>query len=48
MSKFISEGMPTACIAINKCRAKVYGKNSELPTYYLQKGLLKLISFRVE
>lgn len=29
---------PTATIAINKSRLKVYGKKSEVPTYYLQKG----------
>lgn len=29
---------PTANLAINKSRLKVYGKKSEVPTYYLQKG----------
>tara|TARA_R110000796_G_scaffold58413_4_gene134880 strand:+ start:30906 stop:31787 length:882 start_codon:yes stop_codon:yes gene_type:complete len=29
---------PTATLAINKGRVKVYNKKSELPTYYLQKG----------
>jgi hypothetical protein len=29
---------PTANLAINRSRLKVYGKNSEAPTYYLQKG----------
>jgi hypothetical protein len=30
--------MPTANLAINKSRLKVYNKKSEVPTYYLQKG----------
>jgi hypothetical protein len=29
---------PTANLAINKSRLKVYGKKSEVPTYYLEKG----------
>lgn len=29
---------PTANLAINKSRLKVYGKKSEVPTYYLKKG----------
>lgn len=29
---------PTANLAINRSRIKLYGKNSEVPTYYLQKG----------
>ena len=29
---------PTANLTINKSRMKVYGKNSEVPTYYLNKG----------
>ncbi len=29
---------PTANLAINKSRLKVYGKKSEVPTYYLNKG----------
>lgn len=29
---------PTANLAINKSRIKSYGKNLEVPTYYLQKG----------
>lgn len=40
MYKTINEGLPTpmAGLAINKSRIKLYGKNSEVPTYYLQKG----------
>ena len=38
MNKTINNGMPTANLAINKSRIKVYSKNSEMPTYYLQKG----------
>ena len=40
MYKTINEGSPTptANIAINNSRIKLYGKNSEDPTYYLQKG----------
>ena len=30
--------VPTAGIAVNKSRLKVYSKGSEMPTYYLQKG----------
>ena len=38
MTKQTQSGMPTANLAINKSRLKVYGKKSEVPTYYLQKG----------
>lgn len=40
MYKTTNEGLPTpmAGIAINKSRIKLYGKSSEVPTYYLQKG----------
>lgn len=36
--KQVEQSMPTANIAINKSRIKVYKKNSDMPTYYLQKG----------
>jgi len=32
------ETNPTAYIAINKSRLKIYGKNSNLPVYYMTKG----------
>lgn len=38
MSKAIKSGMPTANLAINKSRIKIYDKNSTTPTYYLEKG----------
>ena len=40
MYKTTNEGVPTptANIAINNSRVKLYGKTSEVPTYYLQKG----------
>jgi len=40
MYKTTNEGLPTptANLAINRSRIKIYGKNSEVPTYYLQKG----------
>jgi len=40
MYKTTNEGVPTptANIAINNSRIKLYGKTSEVPTYYLQKG----------
>jgi len=40
MYKQTKQGIPTptANLAINKSRMKVYGKNSEVPTYYLTKG----------
>lgn len=40
MYKKTNEGLPTptANIAINRSRIKVYGKNSKVPTYYLKKG----------
>ncbi len=33
-----SKSVPTANIAVNKSRMKVYNKNVEMPTYYLQSG----------
>ena len=36
--KQVMQQMPTANIAINKSRMKVYNKNSDMPTYYLNKG----------
>jgi Zn finger protein HypA/HybF involved in hydrogenase expression len=36
--KQVEQSMPTANIAINKSRIKVYKKNSDMPTYYLKKG----------
>lgn len=36
--KQVKQSMPTANIAINKSRIKVYNKKSDMPTYYLQKG----------
>jgi hypothetical protein len=40
MYKTTNDGVPTptANLAINRSRIKLYGKNSEVPTYYLQKG----------
>jgi Zn finger protein HypA/HybF involved in hydrogenase expression len=40
MKQTLKQGVPTptANIAINKSRLKVYGKKSEVPTYYLNKG----------
>lgn len=40
MYKQTNDGIPTptANLAINKSRLKVYGKKSDVPTYYLQKG----------
>jgi len=40
MYKTTNEGLPTptANIAINQSRIKLYGKKSKVPTYYLQKG----------
>lgn len=40
MKQTLNQGVPTptANLAINKSRMKVYGKNSEVPTYYLNKG----------
>lgn len=32
------ESMPTANIAVNKSRLKMYNKKSDVPTFYLQKG----------
>jgi hypothetical protein len=36
--KQIAESMPTANIAVNKSRLKMYNKKSDIPTFYLQKG----------
>jgi len=36
--KQVKQEMPSANIAINKSRMKVYDKKSDIPTYYLQKG----------
>lgn len=36
--KEIKEKIPSANIAINKSRIKVYNKKSDMPTYYLNKG----------
>ena len=33
-----SKAVPTANIAVNKSRIKVYNKNVDMPTYYLQSG----------
>ena len=40
MYKTTKQGIPTptAMLAINKSRMKIYGKSSEVPTYYLTKG----------
>jgi len=40
MYKTVNEGYPTptANLAINKSRIKLYSKTSKVPTYYLQKG----------
>lgn len=40
MTKQVTSGpiVPTANIAVNKSRLKVYNQEGELPTYYLQKG----------
>jgi hypothetical protein len=38
MMKQVAQAMPTANIAINKSRLKLYNKNSNIPTYYLEKG----------
>lgn len=38
MNKQVSLGLPTACIAINRSRVKIYNKNTDVPTVYLQKG----------
>jgi len=39
---------PTATLAINKGRVKMYNNKSNIPTYYLQKILLILNPIRVE
>lgn len=36
--KMIGHEVPTVAVAINKSRLKVYNKDTEMPTYYLQKG----------
>lgn len=36
--KNVSVGTPTANLAINKSRIKMYGKKKSIPTYYLEKG----------
>lgn len=36
--KTLGTAVPTATIAVNKSRLKVYNKKGEMPTYYLQKG----------
>lgn len=36
--KQLADSLPTANIAVNKSRLKVYNKNSDIPTFYLQKG----------
>lgn len=40
MKQIVNDGqsMPTANLAINKSRLKLYNKNSNTPTYYLEKG----------
>jgi len=35
---YVAPKVPTANIAVNKSRLKVYNKKGDLPTYYLQKG----------
>ena len=35
---YVAPKMPTANIAVNKSRVKLYKKEGDLPTYYLQKG----------
>jgi ribosomal protein S4 len=34
----VNEGLPTANIAINKSRVKIYDKKADIPTVYLKKG----------
>jgi hypothetical protein len=36
--KTVSVNMPTAYLAINKSRLKMYGKKKSIPSYYLEKG----------
>lgn len=36
--KTLGTAVPTASIAVNKSRVKLYNKNGDMPTYYLQKG----------
>lgn len=38
MKQVINDAMPSAAIAINKSRIKLYDKKSDTPTYYLKKG----------
>lgn len=35
---YVAPKMPTANIAVNKSRIKLYNKKGEMPSYYLQKG----------
>ena len=35
---YVAPKMPTANIAVNKSRIKLYNKKGDMPTYYLQKG----------
>jgi len=35
---YVAPKMPTANIAVNKSRVKLYNKKGDLPSYYLQKG----------
>jgi hypothetical protein len=35
---YVAPKMPTANIAVNKSRVKLYNKQGEMPSYYLQKG----------
>jgi hypothetical protein len=35
---YVAPKMPTANLAVNKSRVKLYNKQGDLPTYYLQKG----------
>lgn len=35
---YVAPKMPTANIAVNKSRVKLYNKKGDMPTYYLQKG----------
>jgi hypothetical protein len=37
-NKSVANSLPTANIAVNKSRLKIYEKTSDVPTYYLQKG----------
>lgn len=37
-NNYLALNVPTAHIAVNKSRIKLYDKSGEMPTYYLQKG----------